>query len=134
MEAGYNADPMAEVEASVVRTEVSDAVQPVLSDHDLLVTPTFAVPPVENSVTMDGQVVGPTTVNGESVDPLLGWCLIYPINFTGHSATSIPAGFTDDGLPVGLQIIGCRFEDETVLAASAAVERERLWQDVYPGP
>jgi len=131
MEAGYTADPMAQFDTSVVRTDVFDAVQSLLADYDLLVTPTLAVPPVENSTTMDGQVVGPTEIGGEQVDPLLGWCLTYPFNFTGHPAASIPAGFTDDGLPVGLQIVGRRFEDDTVLAASAAFERERPWYDEY---
>ena len=55
----------------------------------------------------------------------------YLINYTGHPAASIPAGFTDDGLPVGLQLIGRRIADETVLAASAAFERLRPWHDAY---
>jgi len=50
---------------------------------------------------------------------------------TGHPSASIPAGLDDDGLPVGLQLTGPRFEDETVLGASAAFERERPWQDIY---
>mgnify|MGYP000011760290 CR=1 FL=1 len=133
MEAGYETDTAAAFEWSVVRTAVFDSIQSILADHDILVTPTLAVPPVDNGVTMDGQVVGPTEVDGQDVDPLLGWCLTYPINFTGHPAASVPAGLTDEGLPVGLQIIGRRFDDETVLAASAAFERIRPWQADYPG-
>ena len=113
----------------VVRSEVFDAIQDVFDGYDLIVTPTLAVPPFDNAA--DGNTVGPSEVNGVEVDPLLGWCLTYPINFTGHPAASIPAGFTDDGLPVGLQIAGRRFADEAVIAASAAFERIRPWHDSY---
>ncbi|WP_327054083.1 amidase [Halomicrococcus gelatinilyticus] len=115
-----------------VRTAVYDAIQDVFVDHDLLVTPTLAVPPVENENDPDVQTVGPTEIEGESVDPLIGWCLTYPINFTGHPAASIPAGLTDDGLPVGLQVVGDRFADTDVLAASGAFERVRPWHHTYP--
>ncbi len=114
----------------VVRTEVFDAVQDLFDDYDLLVTPTLAVPPFDNAD--DGNTVGPSEVNGEAVDPLLGWCLTYPVNFTGHPAASVPAGFTD-GLPVGMQIVGRRFADAEVLAASAAFERLRPWHGSYDG-
>jgi Asp-tRNA(Asn)/Glu-tRNA(Gln) amidotransferase A subunit family amidase len=114
----------------VVRTEVFDAVQNLFEGYDLLVTPTLAVPPFDNAT--DGNTVGPSEVNGEEVDPLLGWCLTYPFNFTGHPAASVPAGFTGDGLPIGMQVIGRRFADEAVLAASAAFERIRPWHHSYP--
>jgi len=113
-----------------VRTEVFDAIQDVFADYDLLVTPTVAVPPVENSE--EGQTVGPSEIDGEPVDPLIGWCLTYPLNFTGHPAASVPAGLTDDGLPVGLQVVGDRFADTDVLAASGAFERVRPWADTLP--
>ena len=132
MEAGYKTKAISNFESSVVRTDVFDAIQGVLADYDLLITPTLAIPPTKNDTTIDGQAVGPSEINGERVDPYLGWCLTYPINFTGHPAASIPAGFTDNGLPVGLQIIGRRFDDETVLAASGAFERERPWHGEYP--
>lgn len=131
MERGLTADAMSRFETTVVRSDVFDTIQAVLEDHDLLVTPTLAVPPTENTTTLDGQAVGPSEVDGEPVDPLLGWCLTYPINFTGNPAASVPAGFTPEGLPVGLQIVGRRFDEEAVIAASAALERERPWQDAY---
>jgi amidase/aspartyl-tRNA(Asn)/glutamyl-tRNA(Gln) amidotransferase subunit A len=111
-----------------VRTEVYNAFQSVLSDYDLLITPTLACPPVDNA--SDGNTVGPSMINGEAVDPLIGWCLTYFVNFTGHPAASIPAGMLN-GLPVGMQIIGRRGGDADVLAASAAFERIRPWQQSY---
>ena len=100
----------------------------VLADYDLLVTPTLACLPVDNA--SDGNTVGPSEINGEAVDPLIGWCLTYLINFSGHPAASIPAGMVD-GLPVGMQIIGRRYADGDVLAASAAFERLRPWAQTY---
>ena len=111
-----------------IRTEIFNAFQGVLNTYDLLVTPTLACLPVDNAE--DGNTVGPSAINGEAVDPLIGWCLTYFVNFTGHPAASIPAGMAD-GLPVGMQIIGRRNADAHVLAASAAFERLRPWRDSY---
>ena len=111
-----------------VRGAIFDAFQNVFGRYDLIVTPTLAAMPVENR--SDGNTLGPASVNGEEVDPLIGWCLTYPVNFTGHPAASIPAGFVG-GLPVGMQIIGRRFADADVFAASAAFERLRPWADSY---
>src|SRR5881628_2969401 len=113
----------------VIRTEVLDALQDVFDDYDLLVCPTLAALPVENAT--DGNTLGPAEIQGERVDRLLGWCLTYPFNFTGHPAASIPAGLSTDGLPVGLQVAGRRFADETVITASAAFEQARPWTVTY---
>jgi amidase/aspartyl-tRNA(Asn)/glutamyl-tRNA(Gln) amidotransferase subunit A len=114
-----------------VRTEVYDAIQDVLDEYDLLLGPSLAVPPVENAT--DESTKGPTAVEGEPIDPLIGWCCTYLTNFTGHPAASIPAGLTDSGLPIGMEIIGDRLSDDAVLTASAVFERVRPWHDTYPG-
>jgi len=113
----------------VLRTEVFDALQDVFDRHDLLVTPTLSVAGIDNAA--DGTTRGPEEVEGQRVDPFIGWCLTYPLNFTGHPAASLPAGTTPEGLPVGLQLVGRRFEDARVLAASAAFERARPWLGAY---
>lgn len=128
LEVGYGMSVMDVWEDQIARTEVYDAIESVLAEHDLLVTPTLACMPVKNAE--DGNTVGPREINGVEVDPLIGWCLTYFANFSGHPAASIPAG-QHDGLPVGLQIIGRLGADEDVLAASAAFERVKPWQEMY---
>jgi Asp-tRNA(Asn)/Glu-tRNA(Gln) amidotransferase A subunit family amidase len=56
----------------------------------------------------------------------------FPFNLTGNPAASVPCGFTADNLPVGLQIVGRRFADATVLRASAAFEQAYPWADKEP--
>ena len=92
---------------------------------------TLACLPVKNAD--DGNTLGPTHVNGEEVERLIGWCMTYFFNYTGHPAATVPAGLAD-GLPVGMQIVGQRYADDDVLAASGAFERLRPWQDSYAIP
>jgi aspartyl-tRNA(Asn)/glutamyl-tRNA(Gln) amidotransferase subunit A len=56
----------------------------------------------------------------------------FPFNLTGQPAASVPAGWTADGLPVGLQIVGRRWEDALVLRACAAFEALQPWADRLP--
>ncbi|MBK1661314.1 amidase [Paracraurococcus ruber] len=56
----------------------------------------------------------------------------YPFNWSGSPAASVPCGFTPAGLPVGLQIVGRRFDDLGVLQASAAFEAARPWAQHRP--
>jgi amidase/aspartyl-tRNA(Asn)/glutamyl-tRNA(Gln) amidotransferase subunit A len=96
-----------------------------------LVSPTLACLPVENLTT--GETRGPTVIEGVEIDPVIGWCMTYFTNFTGHPAVSLPAGLAD-GLPVGMQLIGRRGADVDVFAASAAFERVRPWDHIYEIP
>jgi Asp-tRNA(Asn)/Glu-tRNA(Gln) amidotransferase A subunit family amidase len=109
----------------VVRTELFEAVQTFFAEYDALLLPTLSVPPFEHGTW------APKTVDGELLDGVLEWCLTWLFNLTGHPAASVPAGFTDEGLPVGLQIVGPRFTDDRVLALSGVFERLQPWHDAY---
>ena len=128
IEIGYGLSAMDVWNDMVMRTEVYDAIESVLQRYDFLVSPTLACLPVKNA--NDGNTLGPMQINGEEVDPLIGWCLTYLTNFSGHPSASIPAGLSG-GLPVGMHIAGRREADVDVLAASAAFERVRPWADAY---
>ncbi len=95
-------------------------------DYDLLVTPGTAVPPfpvgLDNAAPMPGQ----------EARPLLWTPFTYPFNLTGQPASVIPCGFTGDGLPVSLQVVGRRYDDAGVLRASRAYERIAGWADRWP--
>ena len=94
--------------------------------YDLLLSPTMATPAFE---------IGnrPAVIGGKEVDPLWGFLpFTYPINMTGQTASSVPCGFSADGMPIGLHIIGPRRAEARVLQASAAFERARPWADKIP--
>jgi amidase len=113
----------------VLRSEVVKALRGVFDRYDLLVSPTLACLPVDNAT--DGNTVGPAEIEGEPIDPLIGWCMTYLINFIGYPAASVPAGLSSGGLPVGMQIVGRRYADADVFAASAEFERLRPWLETY---
>ncbi|WP_137285902.1 amidase [Halorussus salinisoli] len=112
--------------ANVKRTEFYDAVRGVFDSHDILVAPTLGTPPFGKDKP------GPSEIDGREIDPSIGWFLTFPFNMIGYPVASIPAGFTDDGLPVGMQIVGPQHGDEAVLATSATFEYLNPWADQYP--
>jgi aspartyl-tRNA(Asn)/glutamyl-tRNA(Gln) amidotransferase subunit A len=111
-------------DAVLARKAVSNAMWRFMRRHDLLLTPTVSLPPFPAAVP--GQPAPP------AVDPSRLIAFTFPINLTGQPAASVPAGWTDDGLPVGLQIVGRHLGDATVLRASAAYEAARPWRDRWP--
>jgi aspartyl-tRNA(Asn)/glutamyl-tRNA(Gln) amidotransferase subunit A len=98
-----------------------DSVRPLFETHTLLLTPSVSVPAFEVNR------LNPTHFPQHAWDWFPWASFSYPFNFTGQPAATVPAGFTASGLPVGLQIVGRRFDDLTVLQASAAFETARPW-------
>ena len=96
-------------------------------DCDVLATPTLAVPPFSINLPM-----GPDQVAGKKVDSQLEWAFTWPFNLTGQPAMSIPCGWTKDGLPLGLQLVGRRGEDSRLLRVAAAIEALSPWSHRRP--
>ena len=111
--------------AKKARQRLNMELRRFMEDYDLLLTPTLAVPP------FDLDSPGPTEIEGREV-PLFHWLsFTFPLNMTGHPAATVPAGWTDDGLPIGLQLIGTHLDDQTVIEASAAYESANSWTGRY---
>jgi len=111
----------------VLRSVLWHRVRAFMATRDLLVLPTVAVPPfpVEQPY--------PAQINGRPLSSYTEWfSLTYAITLTGLPAISVPCGFTREGLPVGLQLVGRRRQDAAVLRAAAAVEAAAPWADHLP--
>jgi aspartyl-tRNA(Asn)/glutamyl-tRNA(Gln) amidotransferase subunit A len=114
VEAGRKLGAYELTKANMARAALWDALRRLFNEYELLllpVTSTAAFPLGSNT-------------------PGLGF--LYPFNLSGQPAASIPCGFTDSGLPVGLQIVGRRFQDATVLRAAAVFEAILPWADRIP--
>jgi aspartyl-tRNA(Asn)/glutamyl-tRNA(Gln) amidotransferase subunit A len=94
--------------------------------YDLVLSPTLAVPPF--NVGQDDA----DPVDGKPLGPLQWTQFTYPFNLTGQPAISLPAGWTKSGLPVGLQIVGNRYDDLLVLQAARAFEQVQPWREKRP--
>jgi amidase len=94
--------------------------------HDVLLTPVNAVPPVKAG---QWEGLGP-------VRTLLGLAQAYPFtgewNLTGQPAISVPTGMSEDGLPIGVMIVGRHGEESTLLGLAAQLEAELRWTDRRP--
>jgi len=112
--------------AGMTRHAVTNAMAKFMAGFDLLVTPTLAVPP------FPVHTQGPEIIDGTIVHPVKWLCFTFIANMTGQPAATVPAGFTDDGLPVGLQIIGKHLDDVSVLQASRAFELAKPWHHHWP--
>jgi amidase len=107
-------------------SDTSERMRPFFERHDVLLAPLMALPPVAA-----GQWEGLGALR-----TLLGLIAAYPFaahwNLTGHPALSVPAGTTDDGLPLGVQLVGRKGAEATLLALAAQLEAEMGWAERRP--
>ena len=117
IEAGRKLSAADIARADVERSRIYLRVAKFFETFEYLVTVVNQVPPFP----IDQEYV--TEINGEKLATYLDWMKsCYYITITGHPAISVPAGFTDDGLPVGIQIVGRRNADFSVLQLARAFE------------
>jgi aspartyl-tRNA(Asn)/glutamyl-tRNA(Gln) amidotransferase subunit A len=107
--------------AQQVRTLIKNDFEKALAQVDVIVTPTSPTP-----AFMIGE---------KSADPLqmyLADIFTISVNLAGVPAISIPCGFTCGNLPIGMQLIGRHFDEETILKASYAYEQSTDWHRRKP--
>lgn len=113
-EKGHRLPSSAYVAALDARVALSIAVERILSRCDVLITPT---------VPLTAFPVGRDVPPGWPDPNWMSWTpFTYPFNLTGHPALSVPCGLGDDGLPVGVQLVGRRFEDGLLLGLGSHLE------------
>jgi len=110
------------------RAHLAKEVAAIFDQVDVLLTPTTAVPPFPAEGLM------PRVINGVEVATL---AMAVPFtmlaNLCWNPATSVPAGTTSDGLPVGLQIMTRRHRDDVALRLARLFEQARPWPRHAPG-
>jgi amidase len=95
-------------------------------DFDVLLTPTIPTPPWP-LLRFEGRGVVRATMGAADLTPFT-----VPWNVSGQPAASVPAGFTGDGLPLAVQLIGRPHDETTLLSLSGQLEGERPWADQRP--
>ena len=104
--------------AEMKRTELYHRVRKFMDSHEFLVLPVSQVPP------FDIEQPYVTEINGIKMANYIEWMKsCYYITVTGLPAISVPCGFTPEGLPVGVQIVGRYRDDLGVLQIACAFER-----------
>ena len=113
---------------SYLRT-ASRAFLALWADYDVLLTPTLAQPPIEIGALDPLEGEEPVTMLAKAGE----WVpFTPPINVTGQPAISLPLHHSDDGLPIGVHLVGAHGGEATLLSLSAQLEAARPWAERRP--
>jgi amidase len=110
--------------AELKRTALFNRMRGFMQRYEYLILPVNQVPPFDVNQPYI------TEINGVIMDTYIDWMKsCYFITVTGHPAISVPCGFTPEGLPVGVQIVGRHQDDFGVLQLAYAFEQAtQLWK------
>ena len=115
--------------AEVKRMELFQKMHAFMERYEFLICPVSQVPPFD----VEQRYV--TEINGVKMETFIDWMKsCYFITVTGHPSISVPGGFTADGLPVGIQIVGRYRDDLGVLQLAHAFEQATQTWKRMPGP
>jgi aspartyl-tRNA(Asn)/glutamyl-tRNA(Gln) amidotransferase subunit A len=117
------------VKALRARTLIQQRWRDIFSDIDVLIAPTLPAPAVSVD---DPRVAWPDGSTESATDAYVRFSA--PANVTGLPSLSVPCGFTDAGLPIGMQIVGKPFAEPTLLALGRAYESSTDWPKLAPLP
>jgi aspartyl-tRNA(Asn)/glutamyl-tRNA(Gln) amidotransferase subunit A len=109
------------------RTALEASVAEIFEAVDVLLTPTTAIP------AHRAEGPPPSHIDGREVHPAMAVPFTMLANLCWNPAVSVPAGVTQTGLPVGLQIMTRRHADEVALRLARIVELSRPWPRLAPG-
>lgn len=112
-----------------IRTDILDNFEDIFENYDYIVSPVTICKPLSNEDNGEVKYVNRIRQSRDLAFIKFGETPL--ANFVGYPAASVPAGFTHDGFPVGMQIIGKQYHDEDVLNACYGVEVIRPWADKY---
>ncbi len=114
------------LQAHWAREKYYEQIGPLFEEYDALLTPTAPI-----TATLNG-TLGPREIAGQPIRALswLGFCV--PFNMTWQPAASMPVGFDNNKLPVGLQIVGRPHDEWTVLQLASAYEAAFPWAQNRP--
>ena len=122
---GLSAAQISRIE--VKRSELYQRVREFLEVHEFLILPTVQVPPFPVEWEY------PREINGQAMNTYVDWMMSCAyITITGLPAISVPCGFTDEGLPVGLQIVGRPQMDFAVLQLAYAFQEATRFYEIRP--
>jgi Asp-tRNA(Asn)/Glu-tRNA(Gln) amidotransferase A subunit family amidase len=108
---------------NLLRNQVLEACE----RFDVLLSPYQAAPPPRIEDTKK-----PLTSKAQALDEIRNFSFSTAAPIAGIPAISIPCGFSQDGLPIGLQIMAKRFDEEAVFRAAHAYEQNTPWQSMRP--
>ena len=116
--------------ANEKRKQLYETLSQFFMEYDILITPTIPCPAFKPG-WLDSGTVFP--IIGKKALNITTWmAFTYPFNMTGLPAASIPSGWTNSGLPIGMQIVGKRYDEKTVLQVSKVFEEIAPWQNKRP--
>ena len=115
------------VRAEAKRTELYHRLREFFKKYDFLVLPTSQVAPF----SIDQEF--PPEINGIKMNTYIEWQKsAYLISTLGNPAISVPAGFTNSGLPIGIQIVGRHRDDFGILQLAHAFEKKTFFANRKP--
>lgn len=97
------------------------------ASYDVVLTPTLASPPVPVGYFTGGDDAAQDFTRQKEFTPFTAW-----VNVTGQPALSLPLHWSDEGLPIGIQLVGRLYDEATLIALGAQLEQMRPWLGRHP--